>query len=184
VTWQSPGLFSIRDSTGTAFVEAWKDLSVRTGSAVDAMGFPRHGKFGLELAIPPFAWSLSSRTPAALHRFNWITAEVVKHAVNGSRVHLKARLIGQSANATESVYTLESSGERFNAVLLRSDARRETIRFAPGSVLELTGLALIQSGNPEWPQSLLILIDSQAEMTVQETNSWLTLRTGLAIVGG
>jgi diguanylate cyclase (GGDEF)-like protein/PAS domain S-box-containing protein len=184
VTWQSPGLFSIRDSTGTAFVEAWKDLSVRTGSAVDAMGFPRHGKFGLELADSAVRLVTVQPNSGSIAPLQLDTAEVVKHAVNGSRVHLKARLIGQSANATESVYTLESSGERFNAVLLRSDARRETIRFAPGSVLELTGLALIQSGNPEWPQSLLILIDSQAEMTVQETNSWLTLRTGLAIVGG
>ena len=78
-------------------------------------------------------------------------AEVVKRSLNGRRVRLKARLIGQSANATEFVYQLEDGTQRFNAVLLRSDATHETVGLSRDSVLEVTGVALIQNGTAAWP---------------------------------
>jgi diguanylate cyclase (GGDEF)-like protein/PAS domain S-box-containing protein len=111
-------------------------------------------------------------------------AEAVKDSQNGRRVHLQARLVSQSANAAEFVYELESGGQRFNAFLLRSDAVRETVSLTPGSVLELTGVALIQSRTPEWPESLLILIDSPADIVVRGGFGWMTFRSGLAILSG
>lgn len=184
VTWQSLGLFSITDSTGMLFVGTPKDVVVRTGSAVDAIGFPSHGAFGLELAdstvrlaaVQPHA---SDTAPLVL-----TAAEAVKRSLNGSRVHIRARLISQSANATEFVYRLESGGERFNAVMLRNNSTSETLGLSRDSVLELTGVALIQGGTPEWPESLLILVDSPADMVVLGGNGWLTLKQRLSIVGG
>ena len=184
VTWQSPGLFSIQDSSGMMFVGTRKDAAVHTGSTVDALGFPSHGPFGLELADSVVSPSAIQSKATAIAPLVLTAAEVVKRSLNGRRVHLEARLISQSANAAEFVYQLESGGQRFNAVLMRSDTARETVVLAPGSRLELTGVALIQSGTPEWPESLLILIDSPADIAVRGGFAWLTFRMGLFISGG
>ena len=184
VAWQSPGLFVIQDSSGMAFVGTRKDIAVHTGGTVDAVGFPSRGEFGLELADSVVNLSAIHSNVAAIAPLDLTAAEVVKRSLNGRRVHLQARLISQSANATEFVYQLESGGERFNAVLVRSDSVREMVVLAPGSRLELTGVALIQSGTPEWPESLLILIDSPADMVVRGGFGWLTFRDGMFILAG
>jgi diguanylate cyclase (GGDEF)-like protein/PAS domain S-box-containing protein len=184
VTWQSPGLFSIQDNSGMLFVGTRKTEIVQTGSTVDAIGFPGHGTFGLELSDSAVRLAAVQSNAGATAPLQLTAAEVVKRSLNGRRVHLRARLISQSANETEFVYELQDGGQRFNAVLLRSDVTRETVGLQRDSVLELTGVALIQSGTPEWPESLLILIDSPADMVVQGGFGWLTLRRGLAILGG
>ena len=52
----------------------------------------------------------------------------------------------------QSLSTSSRTGQqRFNAVLLRNDATRETVGLSRDSVLELTGVALIQNGTAEWP---------------------------------
>jgi diguanylate cyclase (GGDEF)-like protein/PAS domain S-box-containing protein len=184
VTWQSPGLFFIQDSSGMAFVGTRKDVAVHTGSTVDALGFLSHGPFGLELADSVVNSSATQSNVAAIAPLELTAPELIKSSLNGRRVHLQARLISQSANATEFVYHLESGGQRFSAVLVRSDSARETVVLAPGSRLELTGVALTQGGTPEWPESLLILIDSPADMVVRGGFAWLTFRNGLLIFGG
>jgi len=184
VLWQSPGLFSIQDNSGVAFVGIGKNVTVHTGSTVDAVGFPSHGPFGLELADSVVNLSAIQSNAAAIAPLELNAAEVVKRSLNGRRVHLHARLISQSANAAEFVYQLESGGQRFNAVLMRGDTARETVVLAPGSHIELTGVALIQGGTSEWPESLLILIESPADMAVRGGLAWLTFKSGLFIFGG
>jgi diguanylate cyclase (GGDEF)-like protein/PAS domain S-box-containing protein len=184
VTWQSPGLFSIRDNSGMLFVGTRKTDTVQTGSTVDAIGFPSHGRFGLELSDSAVRLAAVQSNAGAIAPLELTAAEVAKRSLDGRRVHLKARLISQSANETEFVYQLQDGGQRFNAVLLRSDVTSETVGLQRDSVLDLTGVALIRSGTPEWPESLLILIDSPADMVVQGGFGWLTLRRGLAILGG
>jgi diguanylate cyclase (GGDEF)-like protein/PAS domain S-box-containing protein len=183
VTWQSPGLFTLHDDSGTIFVGTWKTIAVHTGTTMDAIGFLSHGRFGLELAdsaISPAAVQLNA---AAIVPLQLTANEVIKRSLNGRRVHLKARLIGQSANANEFVYQLEDGTQRFNAVLLRNDATREIVGLSKGSILELTGVALIEGGTPEWPDSLLVLVESPADMVVVGGPGWLTFRRGLTLLG-
>jgi len=184
VTWQSPGLFSVQDSSGMVFVVTRKTATVQTGSTVDAIGFPSHGMFGLELSDSAVRLAVVQSNADAIVPLQLTAAEVVKRSLDGRRVHLKAHLISQSANATEFVYQLQDGEQRFNAVLLRSDVTGETVGLQRDSVLELTGVALIRSGTSEWPESLLILIDSPADIVVQGGFGWLTPRRGMAILGG
>ena len=183
VTWQSPGLFSIQDNSGMLFVGTGKAATVQIGSTVDAIGFPSHGTFGLELSDSAVRLAAVQSNAGAIVPLELTAEEVVKRSLDRRRVHLKARLISQEADATEFVYQLQEGGQLFNAVLLRSDATRETVGLQRDSVLELTGVALIRSGTPEWPESRLILIDSPADMVVEGGFGWLTLKRGLAILG-
>ena len=183
VTWQSPGLFSIEDSSGTVFVGTWKTATVQTGSTVDVIGFLSHGPFGLELSDSAVNMAAAQSNGAGIAPLQLMAAEVIKRSLNGRRVRLKARLIGQSATATEFVYQLEEGTQRFNAVLLRNDSTHEIVGLSRDSVLEVTGIALIQNGTPEWPGALLILVESPKDIVVRGGNGWLTLRRGLTIVG-
>jgi diguanylate cyclase (GGDEF)-like protein/PAS domain S-box-containing protein len=183
VTWQSPGLFCLQDSSGTLFVGTWNTVAVRTGSAVDAVGFPSHGAFGLELADSAVRLAAAQPNTDVLAPLPMAGAELVKRSVNGRRVRLKARLLGQSANATEFVYQLEDGEQRFNAVLLRNDAMHEVVGLSRDSILDLTGVALVQNGTAEWPGAVLILLESPKDIVVVGGNGWLTLRRGLIILG-
>ncbi|MGA3373808.1 MAG: EAL domain-containing protein [Terracidiphilus sp.] len=182
VTWQSPGLFTIRDSTGTLFVGTRKDVVVHTGSTVDAVGFPGEGDFGLELSDSVVRLSEVQQNAAGLAPPRLTAAEIVRQSLNGMRVHLKARLTGQSVNDTEFIYQFQEGGQPFEAVLRRGESTRATVGLAPDSVLELTGVALIRRVNPERPESLLILIESPSDMVVQGGFGWFTLRRSLAIL--
>ena len=181
VTWQSPGLFSIGDGSGTLFVETWKTIAVTTGSTVDAMGFPSHGKFGLELGNSVVRMSEVQPSGGSIAPLRVKAAEAVQRSLNGRRVILKARLLGQSANETEFVYQLEDGPQRFNAVMLRNDSTREIVGLARDSVLDVTGIALIQNGTAEWPGALLMLIESPKDIVVIRGGDWLTLKQRLAI---
>jgi diguanylate cyclase (GGDEF)-like protein/PAS domain S-box-containing protein len=184
VMWQSPGLFSIQDNSGVLFVETRKDIAVHTGSIMDAIGFPSYGKFGLELADSEVRVFAVQSNTAGIAPLQTTVEEVLKHSLNGRRVHLTARLVSQSTNAAEIVYQLQDGDQRFKAVLMRSDAGGAIVGLAPDSVLQLTGIALLRGGNQEGAEPFLLLIESPSDIVVQGGFGWLTLKRALLILGG
>jgi diguanylate cyclase (GGDEF)-like protein/PAS domain S-box-containing protein len=184
VTWQSPGLFSIQDNSGVLFVETKKDIAVHTGSIMDAIGFPNHGQFGLELSDSVVRLLAVHSNSSGIAPLQTTAGEVLKHSLYGRRVHLKARLVSQSTNAAEFIYQLEEGDQRFSAVLMRNDASVAAVGLAPDSVLELTGLALLQGENHEGGGSFLLLIESPSDIVVRGGFGWLTLRRALIILCG
>jgi len=184
VTWQSPGRFLIQDGSGTLVVGTAKDVVVHTGSTVDAIGFPSHGKFGLELADSEVRVFAVQSNTAGMAPLRTTAGEVVKRFLNGNRVHLRAHLISQSTDAEQVVYHLQGGNQRFKAVLMRSDASGASVGLAPDSVIELTGIALLQGGGKEGAESFLLLIESPSDVVVRGGFGWLTLRRALIILGG
>jgi diguanylate cyclase (GGDEF)-like protein/PAS domain S-box-containing protein len=184
VIWQSPGLFILQDRTGTTFVGCWKTVLVRSGTVVDVIGFPSHGEFGLEVADSAVQLSPDQSGAAVVAPLEMNAADIVKQSLSGKRVHLKARLIAQSATATEFVYQLDDNGQRFNAVLLRNETTHETVGLTHQSILELTGIALVQNnGTRGWPESLLLLVESPKDIVVVGGTGWLTPKRTIAIIG-
>jgi diguanylate cyclase (GGDEF)-like protein/PAS domain S-box-containing protein len=182
VIWHSPGLFALRDPTGMIFVSTWSDDVAHPGSTLDVVGFPSHGIFALEVAdasIRPFGPAGVNAVPTPL---DLNAPEILKRGLSGIRVHLKARLVGQTSNASEFVYLLDSNGQRFNAILLRTDAKREMVGLTRDSILELTGVTLVQRDNPVLPESLLLLLESPADVDVHPGLGWLTVRWMLVIL--
>jgi diguanylate cyclase (GGDEF)-like protein/PAS domain S-box-containing protein len=183
VIWQSPDLFFIHDSTGSTFVGTVKPTGVHTGENVDVIGFPSRGEFGLELAdssVSILSGGASSQANAPL---GVTAAEVLSSTLNGRRVHLHAHVVAQRATPGEFVYTLEDGGQRFSAVLLRSDTTREIVGISRGSVLDLTGVALIPSGSGAGPDGFIVLVESPADIAVQGGYPWFTVHRALAASG-
>ena len=183
VTWSSPQGIFVQDGTGSVFAETEKPLSIRTGITADLIGFPMIGEYGLTLSdtlARPVTGQANAVKIAAL---SLSAAEIIKRSLNGRQVHLKARLISQSANDSGVVYQLEDEDQRFTASLLQKDASRETVGLTRNSLLEVTGVAVVRKGTSEWPDSLLVLITSPADIVVISENDWLTLRRGLILFG-
>jgi len=183
VTWQSPKLFCIQDNTGTLFVGVPRTVEVHIGETVDAIGFLSRGPFGLELTDSAVNLAAVQLNTAGITPLEVTAEEVFKQSLNGRRVHLKARLIDQSATSTEFVYQLEQGTQRFYAVLLRSDSTREIVGLSRDSVLEITGVALTQNGSNEWPGALLVLVESPQDIAVRGMVGWPTLRGALTLLG-
>jgi len=185
VTWESPGQFFIQDSTGALSIETEDTVDVRAGSTVDVVGFPSHGDLAaLQLSDSMVKVAAIQSSKKNVPPLDLTAEEVLKRFLNGRRVRLKAHLISQSASPTEYVFLLDDGQQRFSAKLLRNNAAREVVGLASDSNLELTGVAMIRSATPQWPESLQLLVDSPADMVVLGGNNWLTLKRGLSILGG
>jgi len=185
VTWESPERFIVQDHTGGISVRTAKGVLVRPGSIVDLVGFLDHGVLTpLLLSDSMMRVSATQSKNDAIETLNLTAEEILEQSLSGKRVRVRARLLSQTATATGYVYLLEDGDRRFTATLLRNDPTREIVGLARNSLLELTGVPVIQGGTPKWPVSLMILIESPSDMVVLEGNSWLTLKRGLAILFG
>jgi diguanylate cyclase (GGDEF)-like protein/PAS domain S-box-containing protein len=183
VTWASPqGLF-VQDGSGASYAETEKPVAIRTGNTVDIIGFPSRGEFGLTMMDAVIRLAANQTDTANAVPLNLSAAEIIKRSLNGRQVHLKARLISQSANDTGVVYQLEDGDQRFTATLLQHDATRQAVSLARNSILEVTGVAVVRKGTSAWPDSLQVMITSPADIVVLGANGWLTFRRGLFIFG-
>ena len=181
VLWESPGGFLLQDKTGIIFVHCWPGIPARPGSVWDAIGFPSIGEFGPELADSSLRIAPDQSTAAPLTPLHLTATEIVRGSLDGKRVHLTARLIRQSANATEFVYQLEDGNQQFNAVIRRTESTRETMALAANSMLEVTGVSILEDGRHGWPKPLLILIQSPADIVILEQHTWLTFKQRLGL---
>jgi len=183
VTWVSPqGLF-VQDKTGGIFAASEKPLEVRAGKTVDLVGFPGYGEYGLTVSDSMVNPVTSEANAVQIAPLKLSAAEVIKRELNERQVHLKAQLISQSVNNTGVVYQLADGNQRFTATLLQDDAARQAVVLAQNSILELTGVAVVRKGSTQWPDSLMVMITSPADIVVIGGNSWLTLRRGLILLG-
>jgi diguanylate cyclase (GGDEF)-like protein/PAS domain S-box-containing protein len=182
VTWTSPRLVSLQDATGTIFLGSEENLNLHSGDRVEAIGFPSNGEFGMELsdslvALLPAASSAVAVTPLELS-----AAALMNGSYNGRRVRLRARLMAQSEASQAYVYQFRAGPQSFSALLLHGPAAPAMLRLPAGSTLELTGVAVIQRGSQRQPGSLLILVESPADIVVQPGFGWLTVRVSLGIL--
>ncbi|HEY1254027.1 MAG TPA: EAL domain-containing protein [Terracidiphilus sp.] len=182
VTWASPQGIFVQDSTGAVFAETEKPLEVRAGKTIDLIGFPSYGEFGLTVSDAQVRLAANQANAADAKTLSLSAAEIIKRSLNGRQVRLRARLISQSANDNGVVYQLEDGDQRFTATLLQNDAARQAVGLARNSILEITGVAVVRKAGSEWPDSLLVMITSPADIVVLGGNSWLTFRRGFFIL--
>jgi diguanylate cyclase (GGDEF)-like protein/PAS domain S-box-containing protein len=183
VTWTSPqGLF-VQDASGAVYAEIEKQAAIRPGNYVDLIGYPGRGEFGPTITDAVIQLAASQANAADAASLDLTAAEILKRSLNGRQVRLKARLISQSTNDTGVTYQLEDGDQRFTATLLQKDAARQTVSLTRNSMLEITGVAVVRKASSEWPDSLLVMITSPADIVVLGGNNWLTLRRALILAG-
>jgi PAS domain S-box-containing protein len=170
VTWGSPGTFFLADMSGAICVQGKKTLVGHAGEIVDVAGFPTLGEYGLSLADSQVRRVTDAPAGERAAPLRLSAAEVLKASIHGRLVKLQARLIGHTEDATQHIFLLQDGQVRFSAVLPKVSAGARVASLPNESNLELTGVSVIGDATPQQPRSLLILIESPADLAQIEGN--------------
>jgi diguanylate cyclase (GGDEF)-like protein/PAS domain S-box-containing protein len=184
VMWNAPGRLAIEDASGTLLAGTTGRPLLHTGDAIDLIGFPCHGRLGLEICEATAHLTADQSSPVSAAPLSVSVAEILARSLNGHRVHLRARL--DSIERTGNLYTLrfEQQGLSFTAQMPRLDPVRDPAGLLPGADTEITGLALILNPGKGVPAQLLLLIDGPADLQFHGEASWLTPRRALFLLAG
>jgi diguanylate cyclase (GGDEF)-like protein/PAS domain S-box-containing protein len=183
VNWASTHLFTLQDETGTIFVSTFTPVSAHIGDPVDVIGFPSHGRFGLELRDSSVHVTTDHPVPVKFAPLNTTVDEILKNSLNGRRVHLKVRLESQVGDSSQIAFHFTDQDHPFTALLLLGENSRKIDAFPKGSTLELLGVEVLESNGKNAPPSVLVLIESPEDLTLRPADNWLTWQLALAILG-
>lgn len=183
VNWSSPHLFTLQDETGTIFVGTVAPAPVHLGDPVDVIGFPSHGRFGLELQGSSVHVTTDHLVAVKIAPLNTTVEEILKNSLNGKRVHLKARLESEEEEPSQITFHFSDQNHPFSALLLLSESSRKIDAFPKGSTLEIQGVEVLHSNGKNLPPSVLMLIESPDNLILRQADNWLTWQRALAILG-
>jgi diguanylate cyclase (GGDEF)-like protein/PAS domain S-box-containing protein len=183
VNWASTRLFTLQDETGTVFVSTLTPVPAHIGDPVDVIGFPSHGRFGLELRDSSVHVTTDHSVPVKFAPLNTTVEEILNNSLNGRRVHLKARLESQEGDSTQIAFHFTDQGHSFSALLLLSEGSRKIDEFPKGSTLEIQGVELLQRNGKNLPPSMLVLIESPEDLILRQADNWLTWQRAMVILG-
>ena len=183
VNWVSLHLFTLQDETGTIFAGTVGPAPVHVGDPVDVIGFPSHGRFGLELKDSSVHVTTGHPVPVKFAPLNTTVEEIVKNSLNGKRVHLKARLESEEGDSSQVVFHFRDEDRAFSALLLPGENSRKIDAFPKGSTLEVQGVEVLQSNGKNAPPSVLVLIESPDDLILRPADNWLTWQRSLEILG-
>jgi diguanylate cyclase (GGDEF)-like protein/PAS domain S-box-containing protein len=183
ILWRSGEEFLVQDASGAIFVRTATAAPLQTGDTVDAVGFPAHGEFGLELADAEMHLGVSQASAISIAPLRLTAEEILKGGFDERRVTLKGRVVGQVDSGTRTIYQLREDGVLFNVLCPHEKAGGQNQEIARGSTVEVTGVALLPGTGKGAPERLTILIQAGAEMVPRSEDSWLTWQRALAILG-
>ena len=183
VSWASLHLFTLQDETGTIFVSTLGPVSAHIGDPVDVIGFPFHGRFGLELRDSSVRLATDRPVAVKIAPLNTTVEEIQKDSLNGRRVHLKARLESEEEEPSQIAFHLSDRGHPFTALLLLGENSRKIDTFPKGSTLELLGVEVLQSTGKNAHPSVLLLAESAGDIVLRPADNWLTWQRALVILG-
>jgi diguanylate cyclase (GGDEF)-like protein/PAS domain S-box-containing protein len=182
VNWASLHLFTLQDETGTVFVSTLTPVAAHIGDPVDVIGFPFHGRFGMELRDSSVRLATDHAVAVKIAPLNTTVEEIQKNSLNGKRVHLEARLESQEEDSSQIAFHFSDRGRPFTVLLLGENSSR-IAAFPKGSTLELLGVEVLQRPGKNAPPSVLVLAESPSDIILRPADNWLTWRRALAILG-
>jgi diguanylate cyclase (GGDEF)-like protein/PAS domain S-box-containing protein len=183
VLWSEPGRLFLKDFSGALIVNLTRNDFYAPGKTLDLTGYPTRGEFGLELSDALVSSESSTLDLAGLNPAPAAAAQLMQQRRSGQRVTLKGRLIEQRNEGGRSTFQLEDGRARFLAVLARGDGSQQLMNLAGGEELEVTGVELMRSGNAPWSGTLLLLMETPADIRVVGGGAWLTPQRILVLAG-
>jgi PAS domain S-box-containing protein len=111
-------------------------------------------------------------------------SEAFQEERDGQLVQVRARLLDQMRTPGERTLVLSANGLVFAAVLSSPRTGRDKASLQEGSVLELTGICLVEVGADKTPKALRILLRSPEDIRVLESPSWWTASRILIVSAG
>jgi signal transduction histidine kinase len=182
VLYSEPGrMLFLRDETGALQVFTSQPGTARPGDVIQVIGFPASGDYSPVLTDAIFRKTGPHSNVTGTRSE---PEEILAGKLNCDLVTLKGRLV-------EHIYAPDKQGFWFKAGSILLDAYwsatnglPSAFRFEKDSLLEITGLALVQvSRQAGKPQTFHALLPSVDAVTVLSRPPWWTLRHTLRVVG-
>jgi PAS domain S-box-containing protein len=178
VTFQQPGseLFIKEENDGLQ-VRTLETTPLQTGDLVEVAGFPAVGEYSAVLRDAVFRHIGTGPALAPVS----VTAE---QALDGSHdadfVRITARLL--DATPGPNTLNMESGKILFLAQVEDPVLAKSLEALVPGSLLQLTGICVLEADEDHSPQSFRILVRSMNDVAVIEPPPWWNIKRMLRII--
>ncbi len=178
VTFQQPGsaLFIKEENDGLQ-VRTLETTSIQTGDLVEVVGFPAAGEYSAVLRDAVFRRIGAGPTPVPVS----VTAD---QALDGSHdadfVRIQARLLDATPGANS--LNMESGNFLFLAQVEDPVPAKSLEALVPGSLLQLTGICILQADEDHNPRSFRILVRSMHDVAVASPPPWGDIKRMLRII--
>ena len=180
VTLQQPGnsLFIKEENDGLQ-VHTLEATPVRAGDLVEVVGFPAVGEYAAVLRDAVFRRIGAGPSPVPIP----ITAA---EALDGSHAADYVRIQAQLLDSTPGpgLYTLnmESGNILFLAQVEDAPSKKSAEALVPGSLLQLTGICMLEADESHNPRAFRILVRSLGDVVLVQPPPWWNIKRMLRIV--
>jgi PAS domain S-box-containing protein len=172
VTLQQLGrVLCIRDSGGALLVNTTQPTPLKVGDLIDAMGYPAIGDYTVIMRDAIFQRVGAGPAPEPV-AVNPEKMQAGSH--NADLVRLSARLLNCTTRPGEEVLELQAGRANFRAVLNTGTNSSPLGSLRAGSLLQLTGVVIVEADKNHEPKGFEILLRSPADVVVLELPSWWT----------
>jgi len=173
VTYQQLGRFlCLRDSGGALLVNSTQPTSLKVGDLIDATGYPDIGAYTVVMrdAILQRVGGGPAPEPVAAS-----LEELRAGRHDADLVRLSARLLNCTTRPGEKVLELQAEGVTFRATLYTGTNSSPLSLLRAGSLLQLTGVSMIEADENGQAKGFGILLRSPADVVVLKLPSWWTV---------
>jgi PAS domain S-box-containing protein len=174
VTLQQLGRYlCIRDSEGALLVSTTQPALLNLGDMIEAVGYPALGDYTVIMRDAIFQKVAAGPAPQPVP----VSPEKLQAgSYNADLVRLSARLLNCTTRPGEQVLELQADGVTFRAVLKTATSSPALGSLRAGSLLQLTGVAMIQADERHEAKGFELLLRQPADVVVLELPSWWTAK--------
>ncbi len=181
VTLFKPGKFMfVQDASGGVQILGYNGKFLRIGDQVDAVGFPVVGKYTpiLEDGVVQIVGSGVLPVPVNLKPSNGLSGD---H--DAELVSTTGWLIDQSTRGDTQIFTLQTEGGTFTALLTEGLLSPEVRAIKNGSRLQLTGVWSVEADEYRSPTAFRVLLRTSDDIAILEHPSMWTGIRFLTVLG-
>jgi PAS domain S-box-containing protein len=180
VTLQQPGssLFIKEENDGLQ-VRTLEKTPVQAGDLVEVVGFPAVGEYAAVLRDAIFRRIGASPPPVPIP----ITAaEALDGNHDADFVRIQARLLDSAPGPGLYTLNMESGNILFLAQVEDAPSKESAEALVPGSLLQLTGICMLEADEGHNPRAFRILVRSLGEVALVQPPPWWNIKRMLRMV--
>jgi PAS domain S-box-containing protein len=180
----------IQDASGTIYVQTQQEIpALVPGDLVDVLGFPTVGVYAPELQNASFRLqgTVLLPKPMALSPkealFGDFAREILFKSHNAELIRVRGHLTGYSLNPGEQLLLLQDGNIVFEARLAESQVPKFFTTLLDGSLLQVTGICLIEVDENRQPNRFSIRLRFPEDVVVIRQPPWWSTGRLLTLLG-
>jgi response regulator RpfG family c-di-GMP phosphodiesterase len=180
VTLQQPGssLF-IKEEDEGLYVHTSQTTPVRAGDLVEVVGFPAVGEYAAVLQEAVFRRMRAGPSPIPTPV---TAAEALEGGHDADIVRIQARLLDGTLGPGPHTLNMQAGTIFFLAQLEDARPRKNLEALVPGSLLQLTGICMVEADEDHNPRTFRLLVRSLDEVVLLQPPPWWTIKHMVRII--